>query len=206
MAYVLNGTSQYLSVASAPATAAPITIVAFARPTSGAADCVLMQIGQASTNNRFVLYISSGRASGAQINDASSSTARATTDTTANGAWRHCGAVFTSALIEPFHNGASGGTLIHSRVPSGVDRLAIGARTTNDLFVPGEVAEAAIWTAALTVAEMESLAAGFKPFRVRPQSLVFYAPLIRAAQDLRGGLALTENNGPTVANNPRVYG
>jgi hypothetical protein len=40
---------------------------------------------------------------------------------------------------------------------------------------------------------------------VRPQSLVFYAPLVRDLQDVRGGLTITNNNGATVAAHPRVY-
>jgi hypothetical protein len=40
---------------------------------------------------------------------------------------------------------------------------------------------------------------------VRPQSLRFYAPLIRDLQDVRGGLTITNTNSATVANHPRVY-
>jgi hypothetical protein len=67
------------------------------------------------------------------------------------------------------------------------------------------VAEAAIWTAALTATEILSLNAGASPALVRPQSLVFYAPLIRDLQDVRGGLAITNNNGATVVDHPRVF-
>ena len=62
-----------------------------------------------------------------------------------------------------------------------------------------------MWNAALTDAEIASLAKGYKPTRIRPQSLVFYAPLIRDLQDTRGSLAITNNNSATVANHPRVY-
>jgi hypothetical protein len=41
--------------------------------------------------------------------------------------------------------------------------------------------------------------------KVRPQNLVFYAPLVRDLIDAKGGLTITNNNGATVANHPRVY-
>jgi hypothetical protein len=41
--------------------------------------------------------------------------------------------------------------------------------------------------------------------KIRPQSLVFYAPLVRDLIDVKGGLTITNNNTATVANHPRVY-
>jgi hypothetical protein len=92
--------------------------------------------------------------------------------------------------------------------PGTPDGLNIGAGQYNNAtstYQNGEVAGMAVWNAALTTQELDSLAKGFKPTRIRPQSLVFYAPLIRDLQDTRGGLALTNNNAATVAVHPRVY-
>ena len=69
----------------------------------------------------------------------------------------------------------------------------------------GRIAEVGIWNAALTQPEIASLANGMTCDKVRPQSLVFYAPLIRTLQDLKGGLTITNNNTATVADHPRVY-
>lgn len=69
----------------------------------------------------------------------------------------------------------------------------------------GLIAEVGIWNAALTAAEIASLAKGMTCDKVRPQSLVFYAPLVRDLIDQKGGLPITNNNGATVANHPRVY-
>jgi hypothetical protein len=63
----------------------------------------------------------------------------------------------------------------------------------------------AIYSVVLTAAEVASLADGMTCDKVRPQSLVFYAPLVRNLQDVRGGLTITNNNTATVANHPRVY-
>lgn len=69
----------------------------------------------------------------------------------------------------------------------------------------GELAEAGVWLGTLTADEVVALAKGMTCDKIRPQSLVFYAPLVRALVDQKGGLALTNNNGATVANHPRVY-
>ena len=46
---------------------------------------------------------------------------------------------------------------------------------------------------------------GAAAYLVRPHALRFYAPLIRDLIDIRGGLAITNNNSATVATHPRVY-
>ena len=69
----------------------------------------------------------------------------------------------------------------------------------------GCLAEVGIWNAALTAAEIASLAKGMTCDKVRPQSLVFYAPLVRDLIDTKGGLTITNNNTATVATHPRVY-
>lgn len=205
MAYnFVPASTQYLSTASAPVTAKPVTMVCFARPTSGNNDFITVQIGTNSTNNRFVQYVSSARASGTQINDTGASTI-ATSQTVANGTWRHSGSTFPDATeIAAFIDGQKTSNNV-TRSPTGIDRMAIGARTTGDFITPGDVAEVAVWNVALTDAEIASLAKGFKPTRIRPQSLVFYAPLIRELQDVKGALTLTNNNSATVAAHPRVY-
>ncbi len=67
------------------------------------------------------------------------------------------------------------------------------------------MAEIGIWNAVLTAAEIASLAKGMTPDKICPQSLVFYAPLVRNLVDAKGGLTITNNNSATVANHPRVY-
>jgi hypothetical protein len=99
-------------------------------------------------------------------------------------------------------NGNAGTENTNSGSAMVVDRFAIGGYVT--AFLNGRCAEVAAWNVALTDAEIASLSKGFKPTRIRPQSLVFYAPLIRNLQDTRGGQAITNNNAATVAAHPRV--
>jgi hypothetical protein len=83
------------------------------------------------------------------------------------------------------------------------DRLVLstGGSGTNG----PRLAEFAMWTAELTADEIASLEQGFKPFRVRPQNLLYYIPLVRDVADFRSGIALTPTDTPTVADHPRVY-
>ena len=80
-----------------------------------------------------------------------------------------------------------------------------GARVGPGAYADSDIAEVGIWSVALTAAEIASLAKGMTCDKIRPQSLVFYTPLVRDLNDQKGGLALTNNNGATVANHPRIY-
>lgn len=84
--------------------------------------------------------------------------------------------------------------------------FAVGNRSsgTFDRGLDGRLAELAVWNVALTADEIASLAKGFRPQRVRPQSLVFCIPLIRTNQEIRNATSGT-TTGTTVADHPRVY-
>jgi hypothetical protein len=71
------------------------------------------------------------------------------------------------------------------------------------LYTDAKIAESAIWNVALTAAEIATLAAGYSPLFVRPQSLVFYAPIIRELNNLKGGV-LTNNGSAAVSVHPRI--
>lgn len=67
----------------------------------------------------------------------------------------------------------------------------------------GRYAELAFWDATLTQAEVSSLAKGYKPSRVRPQSLQLYIPLVRDLVEVVSGSPLTNASG-TVENHPAI--
>lgn len=69
----------------------------------------------------------------------------------------------------------------------------------------GRVAEVALWDVALTDEEFVSLSKGFKPSRIRPQNLRFYAPIVRDLLNVKEALTFTNNNTATVTEHPRVY-
>jgi hypothetical protein len=85
-----------------------------------------------------------------------------------------------------------------------VDTLRIGRYESQNRWSTGDFAELGMWQATLTAEEVASLAKGMTCDKIRPQSLVFYAPLIRDIQDLARGMTLTDTS-TTVSNHPRVY-
>ena len=125
--------------------------------------------------------------------------------------WYHVAGVYESATSRKAYingsNDSAENDNSNSVTPSGVNLLIIGARfnTTIGGYFPGDIAEVGIWNVALTAAEVASLAKGMTCDKVRPQNLVFYAPLVRDLIDAKGVRVITNNNGATVANHPRVY-
>lgn len=104
-------------------------------------------------------------------------------------------------------DGVSRGTGTSTRDLDSTSNLVVGR---NNAIPPrnlvGNVSEIAIWTnTALNANEVSALSIGFSADQIRPQSLQFYAPLVNNLQDVRGGQAITNNNGATVATHPRVY-
>ena len=205
MAFSFNGTTQYISAASAPVTSAPLTMAFWGSVPDGlsySAFCVYNSAAQSHHRvglwgGAEVLSIDAGGYS--YVIDGSAS---------ANVFHSSVGVVSANDNRNSYLDGSAGTANTVSRAPAGLNACVIGADNTNGSllhYFNGKISEVAAWSAALTDAEIASLAKGYKPTRIRPQSLVFYAPLLRNLQDLRGGLDLTNNNGATVADHPRVY-
>jgi hypothetical protein len=213
MAYSFNGTSQYLSTPDndPPFPNFPMTIAAR-----------FYEVGAASATRRIVAFgrnssvipqglgtaFSAYRLSLSVVDDASV-TGGATIASPAYNAneWNFSGGTFTTTLRKVFQNvnTATDGTTLGT--VSGVVRFAIGAIWRNIItqYFNGYVAEVAVWSVDLTDDEMRSLRVGFKAHRVRPQSLVYYSPVVRDLQDLRQNRTITNNNTATVVEHPRVY-
>lgn len=211
MAFALNGTNRFLT-ATTPITAVPITVSCWFFANNNTVNMALVVLENDSGTHRFDL-----QALGAVTNDpiqcaAASgglgSNARTSTGFAAN-TWNHaCGVQSANNSRTAYLN--AGGQVSNTAVqaPIGISVLKIGSTNvsgTNSNFLNGLIAEVGIWNAALTAAEVASLAKGMTCDKIRPQSLVFYAPLVRDLIDQKGGLAITNNNGATVANHPRVY-
>lgn len=112
-------------------------------------------------------------------------------------------------LHSVYRNGASKGTATFAASSGPIDRITIGCTAYSSTYtdrMTGDAAMAAVWEAELSDAEFVSLANGFPPRRVRPQSLIFYAPLLRQVFDWRGLIATLTDAGTSVADHPRSYG
>lgn len=211
MAFSFNGTNQYLSNGAALVSAYPVTMVAYGKCGRSTGYNSAIGVGSSSASNN-VQLVWAGADAGTPIaayivNLPAFPAAKSTTGYTTN-TWQSGAAIFTNSTSRnAYLNAANGGSDATSQAFPSVDRTAIGAifqsGATN--YFQGDLCECAIWDAALTVAELTSLSKGFKPHRIRPQSLIFYAPLVRNVQDVVAGLALTNNNTATASNHPRVY-
>ena len=208
MAYDLNGTtSQYLSTsASVPFSGPPFTMACWFQSDSATNGQALLRLNTASSSH-YTLF-AAGDLAGDPLRFATFSGLLASCDTTTGyttNTWHHACAVATSNSNRTvFIDGGSSAssTTSQSITPTSI---RIGAFNLSQFPLDGRVAEVGIWNTDLTASEVLSLARGMTCAKVRPQSLVFYAPLVRNLQDVKGGLTITNNNSATVANHPRVY-
>jgi hypothetical protein len=207
MARNFNGTNQYLSTASSPVLNVPMTLAFWAR-TSASLNNAAVAVGESgSGTHRQQVQFHTGLIAAATVGSAGASFANSSVNATSNQ-WVHAAGVFSAAdsrLI--YFDGANTGSNTVSNTTNNANAIYIGARNANGvgLYFTGDIAEVGIWNAALTAAEVASLAKGMTCDKIRPQSLVFYAPLVRDLIDAKGGLTITNNNTATVATHPRVY-
>ena len=217
MAYQFTAASnQYFSVpdtASLDITGA-ITLAAWVKSSGSYGTRGIISKYETATNNRsYALALNaSGNISGFFSPNGTSTNVRTNTGSTVLGTnWRHVAVTFVpSTSITLYVDGATesmtnNGAPMPPSIYSGAANLWIGSVSNTTSTWDGIIAEAAIYNATLTQPEIASLAKGMTCDKVRPQSLVFYAPLVRDLIDQKGGLAITNNNGATVANHPRVY-
>jgi hypothetical protein len=211
MAYSFNGSNQYLSTASSPVDGPPLTIAAWMRTTAASAPARVVAVGVSGETHRNQLGLTTQFAQVQAVSVGPSVTTASNFEgggVVANVRIHGC-AVFQSRSNRlAYMNGTAGAQdFTDVGIQNTANTITVGAgwATTVGVYLAGDVAEVGVWNVALTAAEVASLAKGFTCDRVRPQSLVFYAPLIRDLVDLRGGLAITNNNTATVANHPRVY-
>jgi hypothetical protein len=210
MAYdFVAASNQYLVTSSTPVTITPLTMACWAVKDTGGATRTLLGLGNSTDGSvRFNVASSDAALVVAVATNSAGTGGTSQTGTPATGTSFHAAGVFASSTSRTaYANGVAGTANTNNVTPTGIDRIGIGARVRSsvDLYHDGLIAEVGIWDVALTAAEIASLAAGVTCDKVRPQSLRFYAPLIRDLQDVRDGLTITNTNTATVANHPRVY-
>lgn len=214
MARQFNGSTQYLDRSSAVVSAVPLTMSCWAY-FDAAVNHTMLGITAAGSQQIFILdapfsglgfnsirvYADNGGAADSAVS----------AGTVSLSTWAHCVAVFASSTSRTVYlNGsatAGGGTNV---AMGAVDRTTAGKLFFNggsSNFMQGRIAEAGVWSVALTADEITSLSKGVSPLLVRPQSLVSHWPLMGRASpeiDPRGALDLTVT-GATQAEHPPVY-
>jgi hypothetical protein len=212
MAYSFTAaSSQFLSTATAPVTSTPFTMVCWAYTLSYPAGGfrALLGLNRSGLNERHYLAISntavfvSSRQNGSTANNIASATIPASINT-----WVHAGFVCSSNSNRVAYGNGTAGTANTGTASVTPDNFTIGIyRVPADTgFMEGYICEVGIWNIALSAADMNALAKGYKPYLVRPDSLQFYAPLVRDLTDIRKGVTITNNNTATVIQHPRMYG
>lgn len=210
MAYeFVAASTQNLITSSTPVTGTPLTLACWAlKDLTGSRGLVYLANSTDAANNYMGIVTSDTALVNVHITSSTASSFAGGTGTPATGTWFHAAGVFASSTSRrAYADGVAGSNVTANVTPTGIDRIGIGARVRSnvDQYHDGLIAEVGIWNVALNAAEIASLAAGVTCDRVRPQRLVFYAPLIRNLQDVRDGLTITNTNSATVADHPRVY-
>lgn len=175
MAILFNGTSDYLSLAAALATAVPVTISGWGKPMSGGPGSTLATI--TGTNSTFIYVSSSDGAFGGMRAGVNAATALSTLPVT-RGGWQHFAGVFASNTSRSAYTNASGAaTDTANTTPTTLAKTLVGAYldvigNSPSVFWCGLLADVAFWNVALTVGELAALAAGARPWQIRPSALI----------------------------------
>jgi hypothetical protein len=209
MAYNFNGSNQYLSTASSPASGTPMTIACWMRPTNSDSLGAGVSVGQTSASHRNQVFVQASRIDIAAQGASALSQVQSSDATAFSNVWTHGAGVFASATSRTVYKNGGNSATVTTNIGSqnAFASALVGVRDNGSigLYFNGNIADVGIWNAALTADEIASLADGMTCDKVRPQSLVFYAPLVRDLIDAKGGLTITNNNTATVAIHPRVY-
>jgi hypothetical protein len=205
--------SQCLLNSSTPIIQAPFTVACFYNSNDLTNTQYLMSIcDSAGDQNYWRLQLTSA-GSGNKIamfakNNGTESYAMTTTGSTVN-TWHHaCGVEAASNDRRAYIDGGSKDTDNGNVTPAGIDRIGIGVLARYGLigFMSGMIAEAAIWNVALNDYEVQLLANGECPLRIRPNNLVAYCPLIDNDRDHKGKYDMLEaRNGPRFDKHPLVF-
>ena len=205
-----NASSQYLIGGSAPVTVEPLTIALWYRVASTPTNRMAISLARSTGNGGFRLNVTGTTMLSQRVDDSGNPITSSTTVANTVGTWYHAAGVFlgSGSNITGYVNGVAG-TPVTNTAPtlSTLNRLVIGTRLASGspgLYFDGDIAEVGVWNAALNADEIAGLAKGFPCRLARPSSLQFYSRLIRNAMDIRGGLALTNTNGATVSDHPRI--
>lgn len=193
--------------ASSPVTAVPLTMACWFNTAADSTQKTIISAGIANAVHRCLIQINTTNQLQAFTVGTISVSSTFTTAITGN-VWNHACGVFAATNSRTVYlNGSAATPNNSSSTQDSFNDIRIGARWNGSLGVHmrGLIADVGIWNVALDANEIASLADGINCSKIRPESLVFYCPLIREFIDIVGGLTITNNNSTTVANHPRIY-
>lgn len=198
--------TNYLNSSFPSTSSTPITISCWAsksRSVPAGTQDTLVYLTNSSLGGRLSISINGDEYPVAAVGDPYAQSVR--TVAIANNVWTNIIGLFRSSTYRVvFSNGNIGTANTTSVTVPSVDTIEIGSVGGVADFA-GRLAEVAVWNVELNSFERASLADGFSPDKIRPQNLIYYAPLIRDFTELRNGLAITNNNNVNVFEHPRIY-
>lgn len=213
MAYDFNGSTQRIdSNSSITALSFPITMSCWARTdvastgqrvftlrrdSASLSGCI--EIGTNATNQWF-----------ANMNLTTTNSVASMSTAYSINTWYHLvGVFYSNANRELYVDGVfqAGNTASITDAAHGLPTIGCRRRINSfDIFFNGKIAEAAVWNITLNSSEINSLYKGYKATKVRPENLVYYAPLVRSGNDETSANIPTLVNNPVVFEHPRRYG
>ena len=182
MAWFLDGTAgAYFSVhPSGMSIQAPFTFAGMFNSTSNDGK-QLYAVHTGASSHRIYLHIRTSQEIRLSRDAGGTANHVDTTTIAAHDTWGHAAArMVATDDAHVYLDGGNSAQSTTSRVVNAADELSLGVQNggANDEF-DGFLAEWAVWTVALDVAEIESLATGLSPLCVRPSALYSYIPCWR---------------------------
>ncbi|TWT46492.1 LamG-like jellyroll fold domain-containing protein [Botrimarina hoheduenensis] len=203
MAIGLNGASYRTGPIAALPTSPPLTMACWFRAQASLSTTLISLSNSSLNDDYFQLGIRAENRVAAVVRDSAFLLAYAP-GSFSLGEWCHAAGVYYSTTESvAAQDGALGSVLVKSEtVPVAIDTVSLGAlvRPTPIPNFQGDLAEVAIWSAALEPWELGLLAKGLRPDRLwsRRESLVLYRAEVRGVAADDRGPPLTEVGVPTV--------
>lgn len=172
----------------------------------------MVSLDTAAGNARIQLGINGSNNVAAAQSESGGTVVTATSTATADAdVLYHTAGVFASSTSRTAYlNGVAGTANTTANTFTAPNSVRLGARVLGGAagnYMGGMIAEVGVWSVALTTSEIESLASGISPLMVRPDALVFYAPLLTTTGnqlDWVGGVSLSPTNTPTDTDHPAI--
>lgn len=213
MSWDFNGSTDYMESALPTTYTTPITLACWFNSDTTNVTKTLISLANGSTTEDTSVSLTLGLSSSAAITAITSTATGQNIGTRAAYSlqtWHHAAAVFSSDSNRvAYLDGTAGTPNTTSRTASNLDNLILG-QGSGGTYNPtaaynGRLAEVAVWNVGLSADEILSLAKGTKAIYVRPQSLLYYVPLISDINEIISSLTMT--NAATAASvHSRRYG
>lgn len=207
-----NGSSDKLGIASGLGiTGTTFTIAAWFTTNQLTADRAMAGLITAGGDNDGTWLSFAGAVAGDPVQTGavnqgvSSSSANSGSTSASTSVWYHAMARFSGGSFLAIFNGL-GGSGASPPAISNPTQIDFGWAGVLGTYHNGNLAAMAMWTASLTDDEVASLAKGFPPRRVRPQSLVCDIPALRDVIQRKSASAGLTVTGTAVVVHPRMYG